>query len=218
MNAALKYGRVMRTARIPLRHGPSACHAYEVTVPKGAIVTIVDRLNHDVWQRVFYRHREGYLHRFYLDHVSLAGSSLCGRNADLIIVSTSRQQLEAYRAGRLVLISAITTGRPELRTPHLAGEILAKYSPFVMTSPWPPGTHFYFRDVLMQYAIKFSRPDYYLHHAPQRPYFGLGTNYLHLDPDGIWRTGSHGCVNMPLWSANRLYNLYGLGTPVAIIP
>jgi lipoprotein-anchoring transpeptidase ErfK/SrfK len=72
-------------------------------------------------------------------------------------------------------------------------------------------------EVLQDYAIRFRSHQYFIHHAPRRPYFGHGTNLWHMDPDGVWRKGSFGCVNMSLWSAARLFEWIEIGTFVRVV-
>jgi lipoprotein-anchoring transpeptidase ErfK/SrfK len=126
------------------------------------------------------------------------------------------QQLEAYQHGKLILIGAVTTGRPVLPTMDGVSYVSAIFSPFRMISPWPPGSPHYFDDIQMQYAIQFRR-QLYLHHAPRRRFFGYGTHLVHHDPDGLRRQGSHGCVNMPLWAVRRLYRWVQVGTMVQVV-
>ncbi|MCR5182298.1 MAG: L,D-transpeptidase family protein [Clostridia bacterium] len=63
-------------------------------------------------------------------------------------------------------------------------------------------------DVNVNYWISFYGTSYGFHDATWRGYFG-GYIYTY--------DGSHGCVNLPLWAAEKLYNNVEDGTPVYII-
>ncbi len=62
-------------------------------------------------------------------------------------------------------------------------------------------------DVTVNYWISFYGTSYGFHDATWRGYFG-GSIYTY--------DGSHGCVNLPLWAAEKLYNNVEDGTPVYI--
>lgn len=115
-----------------------------------------------------------------------------------INISISAQTLEYYERGNLVLSSPIVTGYNNAtpignfkvlnksRNVHLRG---ADYVSFV------------------NYWIAFKGYSYGLHDASWRNNFG-GTIYK--------TNGSHGCVNMPYYKVQQLYNLVEIGTPVYI--
>jgi lipoprotein-anchoring transpeptidase ErfK/SrfK len=111
----------------------------------------------------------------------------------------------------------VTTGQPALVTPPGRFTVLSKNSPYTMISPWPLGSPFYYEPSKMSFALRITSNGVFLHDAPWRPYYGPGTNVPHYDPDGIWRTGSHGCINMPYAAAAWLYRWASVGTPVDII-
>ena len=62
-------------------------------------------------------------------------------------------------------------------------------------------------DVTVNYWMAFVGGMYGFHDATWRSYFG-GYIYTY--------DGSHGCVNLPLWAAETLYNNVEVGTPVFI--
>lgn len=62
-------------------------------------------------------------------------------------------------------------------------------------------------DVTVNYWLAFIGGTYGFHDATWRSYFG---DYIYT-----W-DGSHGCVNLPLWAAETLYNNAEEGTPVFI--
>jgi lipoprotein-anchoring transpeptidase ErfK/SrfK len=211
------YARITRTPCLRMLSGPGWQYPVKVDIRKGAIVKVLSGHREDRWYRVCYRGWVGYQIARWLAPTSLAGAALARYYDKVIIVSLASQQLEAYQRGRVILITAVTTGSPVHPTPVGTTRITAKYSPFLMTSPWRPGTRYHFPETLMRYVLQFRANDYYLHHSPRRPYFGFGTNLWHLDPDGVVRWGSHGCVNMPLWSVTRLHKWAEVGTPVEVV-
>jgi lipoprotein-anchoring transpeptidase ErfK/SrfK len=110
----------------------------------------------------------------------------------------------------------VTTGRPELPTPTGTYSVLAKKSPTTFHSPWPKGSPYYYEPTHIEYAMLFRTGGFYIHDAPWKLYHGYGTNVAHTDPDGVQRTGSLGCVEMPAWSATWLYDWASVGTPVVV--
>jgi lipoprotein-anchoring transpeptidase ErfK/SrfK len=141
-------------------------------------------------------------------------SSVSGKH---IVVSLSRQWWFAYEGGRLEYNGPVTTGRPELYTPAGSYTIMRKHSPYTFVSPWAPGSPFWYETATSSYALQITSNGIYLHDAPWRPYNGPGTNVPHVDPDGVWRTGSHGCINMRLADAAFAYRWAPVGTPVDVI-
>lgn len=216
-----RYARVADAAALRLRSAPSYTATVTMLMPLGAVVHVLSGPYHTDWYRISYRRVTGYAHRSYLVETGLAGSALARsasyRKAQVVVVSLARQQLEAYQEGHLVLITAITTGQHDLSTPAGAYRVLAKYSPFQMISPWPPDSPYWYAPSWVSYAIQFTGAGHFLHDAPWRPYFGYGTDSRHVDPDGVWRAGSHGCINMPLWSAQLLYAWIKIGTVIQIV-
>lgn len=84
-------------------------------------------------------------------------------------------------------------------------------------SPWPPGSPFWYETATSRYALRITDNGIFLHDAPWRPYNGPGTNVPHRDPDGVWRTGSHGCINMPFPAAQWLWGFAPVGTRVDVV-
>ena len=60
----------------------------------------------------------------------------------------------------------------------------------------------------VQYWMPFLGGEYGLHDADWRWSFG-GTIYQ--------GNGSHGCVNMPPWAAQKLFNMISVGTEITIV-
>lgn len=115
----------------------------------------------------------------------------------LILVSLSQQWLWVYINHRLYYRTPVTSGMPQLPTPDGRFYIHYKETNVIFYSPWPPGSPYYYPPEHVNYALYFADIGYFIHDAPWRPVFGPGTNYPHVDPDGVTRTGSHGCVEMP---------------------
>ncbi len=211
------YSRVYYYSYVRLRSGPGYSYSNKMNVPRGSVVKVLGGPYNGEWYKISYRGTTGYSIRGGLTHVGLAGASIARSYSKVVVVSLARQQVEVYQNGGLVFVSAATTGRPELATPTGTFSVMAKLSPYKFVSPWPKGHKYYYEPSWSNFAIRFRSGGYYLHDAPWRPYYGYGTNYGHYDPDGVWRTGSHGCVNMPYWSASWLYRWISVGTTVRVV-
>jgi lipoprotein-anchoring transpeptidase ErfK/SrfK len=134
----------------------------------------------------------------------------------VILVSLSGQWLYAYADGALAFDNAVETGRPELPTPTGTFSVLEKLRDVTFTSPWSPGSPYYYEPTHINYALLFRADGYFLHDAWWHVTFGPGSNVPHQLPGGSWETGSHGCVGMPIPDAKRLYDWTPVGTPVII--
>lgn len=139
------------------------------------------------------------------------------RGSKTIIVSLSRQRLYAYQGRHLVFSTAVTTGRPGLRTPTGTYAIFAKYSPTTFYAPfsrssanWYPPTH-------INYALEWKAGGYFLHDSWWHSTYGPGTTSWHRDPVYGWQQGSHGCISMRLGAAAWLYRWAAVGTAVRIL-
>lgn len=207
------YSRISIHGRLNFRAGPGFNHDIIGKLDKGFVVKVLSGPHNTNWYKLMYRTRIGYSHVSGLSHVGLAGQALAkGHAGKLIVISRKRQQLEAYNDGKLYLVTAVTTGRPDLDTPLGSFEVLDKVSPKQMKSPWPKGHKYYYDPAWVKYAILFEWGGFFIHDAPWAPYNGYGTNVPHEDPDGVWRTGSHGCVRTPLWAVTNLYSWSRIGT------
>ena len=127
-----------------------------------------------------------------------------------VVVSLGRQWWWAYQNGEVVFNGPVTTGRPELATPAGRFSIFARFTPYTMYSPWPRGSPFWYAPLQhdLRHADHGERGV-----PPRRPLAALlraGDERWHTDPDGVQRTGSHGCINMPFGAAQFLW---GWGPP-----
>ena len=136
----------------------------------------------------------------------------CGRpNAPLeggkmIVISLSCQELTAYQNGTAILTTLVTTGEPALATPPGLTQVMSKNHPFLMVSPWPRGSRFWYVPSWVQYVMWFRSGGYGIHDASWRPTYGPGTE----------ANGSHGCVNVPLAAEISLFYWADIGTPVEV--
>jgi hypothetical protein len=126
-----------------------------------------------------------------------------------IVISLGMQTLRAYEAGRLVLDTLVTTGRPELPTPVGSYRIMNRQSPFHFISPWGPESPFWYQDAWVSYAMLFIPGGYFLHDAPWRGWYGPGSQY---------GDGTHGCVNVPMGAMNFLFYWAQVGDQVDVVP
>lgn len=134
----------------------------------------------------------------------------------MIVVSLTKEWLWAYQDGKQVFDTPVTTGRPELPTVTGTFSVMGKFAPIEFTSPWPPGSPFWYAPTHINFALLFADGGYFLHDAWWRNDFGPGSNQPHTLPDGTFETGSHGCVQMPTPAAQWLYNWADVGTIVQV--
>ncbi len=212
------YSRIANYGSLNMRTGPGSSYSVIRYINKGEIVKVISGPHNTYWYKVSYRGQVGYQYAKGLAHTGLAGQSIANARAGkVIVVSRVRQQMEAYQDGKLVLVAAITTGRPETPTPLGSTTVLYKKRPLYLTSPYPKGHPYYYEPKTVEYGLAFRYNGYLFHDAPWAPYKGYGTNVPHVDPDGVTRTGSLGCVRSPVWALATLYSWAPVGTPVHII-
>lgn len=125
----------------------------------------------------------------------------------LIVISLSRQVLTAFQDGTPVITSYVTTGRPWLPTPPGVTSITAKYSPYLMVSPWAYGSDAWYPPSWTNWAMLFRGGGYFIHDAPWRTWYGPGSNT---------GAGTHGCVNVPYGPMSFLYSWATIGTTVVV--
>lgn len=133
----------------------------------------------------------------------------------MVTVATSGQTLRAYENGVLVHEDYVTTGEPALPTPPGTYQVMAKYSPYEMISPWPASSPFYYPPSWTHFAMLFRDGGYFLHDAPWRSVYGPGTNLPHASDPGE-PIGTHGCVNLPYPDMVWLWNWTPIGTTVVV--
>lgn len=133
-----------------------------------------------------------------------------------IIVSLSHQWLWAYDNGKVVFNAAVMTGRPALPTPTGTYHVFLKLHPTTFTSPWPPGSPYWYAPTFINYALEWRAGGFFLHDSWWHSVYGPGTNGWHFDPKFGWQWGTHGCVAMPFSTAQWLYYWAPIGTTVVI--
>ena len=126
-----------------------------------------------------------------------------------VVVRLGSQTLTAYRDGKPILRTPVTTGRPALPTPIGSYAIQFRASPYVFTSPWPPGNVYYYPPTPVTWAMSFYDGDF-LHDDPggAEHAFGAGSEY------GPY--ASHGCVHVPHDVMAFLYNWLPVGASVIV--
>jgi len=135
-----------------------------------------------------------------------------------IIVSLSRQWVWAYQNGVQVFNSPVMTGRPTLATPTGTYHVFLKLHPTTFTSPWPPGSPYWYPPTYINYALGWRAGGFFLHDSWWHSVYGPGTNEWHYDPKFGWQWGTHGCIAMPLSAASWLYYWAPIGTLVQVNP
>jgi lipoprotein-anchoring transpeptidase ErfK/SrfK len=128
----------------------------------------------------------------------------------VITLDLTAQEVVFYEDACAVKAAPVTTGRPALPTPTGSFTVFAKFSPYVMHSPWPPGSPFWYPTSPVSYAMEFAGGGYFLHDAPWEPdsQYGPGSE----NGDGA----SHGCVRIPGPVMAWAYGWTSIGTPVII--
>jgi len=135
-----------------------------------------------------------------------------------IIVSLSRQWVWAYQNGVQVFNSPVMTGRPTIATPTGTYHVFLKLHPTTFTSPWPPGSPYWYPPTYINYALGWRAGGFFLHDSWWHSVYGPGTNGWHYDPKFGWQWGTHGCIAMPLSAASWLYYWAPIGTLVQVNP
>jgi lipoprotein-anchoring transpeptidase ErfK/SrfK len=148
--------------------------------------------------------------------VGVGGVTLYPNGGKKIVVVLSQQTLYAYDGNHLLLKTYVTTGNPALPTPTGSYQIMAKYSPYEMISPWPPGSPYWYPPSWMSYAMLFRDGGYFLHDAPWRSVFGPGSNGP--GQPGTNYGGTHGCINVPPSPMAFLFRWAVIGTSVQVVP
>jgi lipoprotein-anchoring transpeptidase ErfK/SrfK len=140
----------------------------------------------------------------------VVSSRPAGGTADkAVVVRLGDQTLTAYLNGKPVLTTPVTTGRPALPTPIGSYFVHFRASPYTFTSPWAPGSPYYYPPTTVTMAMYFYDNDF-LHDDPGEPSsaFGAGSEY------GPY--ASHGCVHVPYSAMSFLYNWLPIGATVIV--
>jgi lipoprotein-anchoring transpeptidase ErfK/SrfK len=128
----------------------------------------------------------------------------------MIVVHLVTQQLIAYDHGCVYLRTPVTTGRPALPTGRGTFKIFYKSPRYLMHSPWPPGSPYWYPDAWVGAAMEFIGDGTFLHTADWEPTwaYGAGSEY------GPY--ASHGCVHVMDGPAWNLYSWAPIGTTVVV--
>ena len=139
----------------------------------------------------------------------LAATSAGTPQQKAVVIRLGSQTLTAYLDGKPVLETPITTGRPALPTPIGSYYIHFRASPYTFTSPWPPGSPYWYPPTPVTWAMFFFDGDF-LHNDPGEPSsaYGAGSEY------GPY--ASHGCVHVPYSTMSFLYNWLPVGATVIV--
>ncbi|HWF57989.1 MAG TPA: L,D-transpeptidase [Candidatus Dormibacteraeota bacterium] len=129
----------------------------------------------------------------------------------VITISLSLQEMVFYQGGCVARATAVTTGRPQLRTPTGRFSIFYKTSPFTFISPWPPSSPFYYYPSPVSWVMEFAAGGYFIHDAPWEG----GGSYGPGGEDNL-SAASHGCVHTPTPVMQWAFSWTPLGTPVVI--
>lgn len=140
----------------------------------------------------------------------LPTTCLTGVPAQLIEVHIATQELIAYRDGCPWLATWVTTGEPALATVQGTFHIFYKARWFLMQSPWPYGSPYWYPNTWVGYAMEIYNDGTFIHTADWEPpgAFGRGSQY------GPY--ASHGCIHVQDGPAATLFAWAGLGTEVIV--
>ncbi|GAC1401081.1 MAG: hypothetical protein NVS4B12_18130 [Ktedonobacteraceae bacterium] len=146
-----------------------------------------------------------------LDHYKL-------QKGTVIIVSQPESALRVYKDGALVKSYIVTLGRVELPVVPGVWAVLDRLSPTTFTSPYPPGSPYYYDPTPIHYAMRYHSGGYFIHDSWWRNDYGTGTQFPHQDASGnvSASNGSHGCVNMQLDQAGWVYANTDFNTQIVI--
>jgi lipoprotein-anchoring transpeptidase ErfK/SrfK len=136
-------------------------------------------------------------------------ATMKGMPAKTIVIYIQDQHLIAYDHGQQAMGTVVTTGRPSLATDVGPMKIIYRQSPFVMRSPWPKESPYWYPDSPVRKVMWFTETGEGLHDAPWRGWFGAGSNR---------GDGTHGCVNLPADRVDWVWDWAPDGTPVIVIP
>ena len=216
---ATQFVRIIKVARAPMRTSPSTSASLVQNVPHGQVAGVLSTSLSGTWYRATYRGKTGWIQISRTQKLTLVGKSLSLTYPRVIVVARAQQHVEVWDHGKLMLISAITTGRPELPTPLGTTRVLKKESPHLFQSPWKWPSIYWYPPGWADFAILFRSGGFYFHDTHYRPPngFGKGTNVPHIDPDGVERTGSRGCANTPYWAVRMLYGWAVVGDTVVVL-
>jgi L,D-transpeptidase catalytic domain len=188
-------------------------HAHKVSDYQAAIKLITSNLTHlhameaDAADKTLWFHAHASdvgLIRYY----HLAGI--------IVVVSFIEQACRIYQNGKLIKAFRVTTGNFDSPSPVGLWHIFLRQSPTVFRSSAPVGSHFWYPDTPINFAMEYHIGGYYLHDSWWRTSYGPGTNFPHYDPNGnrYAAEGSHGCINMPYADAAWMYANTRYGTAV----
>jgi len=124
-----------------------------------------------------------------------------------IELDLTNQHMYYFQDGEIVFDCPVVTGslwNGKTSTPEGVWYILEKKSPTILLGQiMPDGEREY--EAPVSYWMAMTWEGHGFHDATWQPWFG-GNRYTYA--------GSHGCINMPLDSARKLYSLVSVGTPV----
>ncbi|MEO8898757.1 MAG: L,D-transpeptidase [Candidatus Dormibacter sp.] len=129
----------------------------------------------------------------------------------VITISLSLQEMVFYQDGCVVKATAVSTGRPQLRTPTGTFHIFNKQTPFQFISPWPKSSPFYYYPSWVSWVMEFAGGGYFIHDAPWESSGAYGPG-----SEDNPSAASHGCVHVPTAVMQWAYPWTSDGTPVVI--
>ena len=188
-------------------------NAHSVSDYQAAIKLLTDNLTHLHAMEADAADKTSWFHAHASDIRLIRYYHLAGT---VVVVSFIEQVCRIYQDGKLIKAFQVTTGNFDSPSPVGLWHIFLRQSPTVFRSSAPFGSHFWYPDTPINFAMEYHAGGYYLHDSWWRTDYGPGTNFPHYDPNGnrYAAEGSHGCINMPYVDAAWMYANTRNGTVV----
>lgn len=154
-----------------------------------------ERIASQLWVAAEYTHS-------FLDRGEISTTTANAASTKRIIVDLANQTLYAYDGGELFMQQAISTGLALTPTPAGTFFVMRKLPDSYMQGPIPGLSDQYYDLPGVPWDLYFTREGAAIHGAYWHDHFG--------------QKWSHGCVNLPVADAEKLYEWADLGTPVIV--
>jgi len=204
---------------VHVRSGPSTASSSVLKVRTGIVLKIAETLEHEgrLWHRVYFdewiRYPERVSKQWYVedDFVRVFSDRGIEERTPGAPIATSTKRIEidrgdqmlyAYEGDVLFMEESISTGREFTPTPRGAFTIYKKTPTRYMQGPLPGISDQYYDLPGVPWVLYFTNQGGAIHGA-----------YWH---DNFGKQWSHGCVNLPLDTAQKIYYWADIGTTVLV--
>lgn len=203
---------------VTLRSGPGVEYPKVLSLRNGMVLRVADTVatNSSTWYKIGFdepvRYQERvtsdwyvnteYVHVFTNTGVVETAAGLNKESAKRIAISRSKQMLYAYDGDTVFMEQPVSTGLEFTPTPRGTFWIYKKTPSRYMQGPLPGISDQYYDLPGVPWDLYFTYQGGAIHGTYWHDHFG--------EP---W---SHGCVNLPIEQAKKLYEWADLGTPVTV--